>query len=174
MDTINGVTLEKYAELCALMADTGTDEAKQIAIAEANGVKADDWKAAKDGFTKKMMDPSDMGKTALAFMPLLQAAQTKMRGGAEPCTLEVYAKIKAQMAFRKDPSDSNKQIDYLVVLQENGFTHQQWIECENYWTPVVTNDPTKPTLLERFDAGKSMQFKQLVQAESDKLGGTQQ
>lgn len=171
MDTINGVTLEKYADLCALMAETGTDEAKQDAIAEANGVTAADWKAAKDGFTKKMMDPADMGKTAMAFMPLLQAAQTKKRGGGEPCTLEVYGRIKAQMAFRKDPTDATKKIDYLVVLQENGYTHQQWIECENYWTPVVSNDPSKPTLMERFDAEKAKKFQQLIQEESDKING---
>ncbi len=169
MESINGVSLEKYAELCALMADTGTDTDKQAAIAEANGVSASDWKAAQDGFTKRMMDPSDMGKTALAFMPLYQEAQTRLRGGKEPCTLEVYAKIKANMSFRTDPADPSRKIDYMVVLQENGYTHQQWIECENYWTPVVINDPTKPTLAERFNAEKSMTFKQLIQEESDRI-----
>lgn len=171
MDAINGVTLEKYAELCALMADTAGDESKEIAIAEANGVSGADWKAAKVGYTARMTDPADMGKTALAFMPLLQAAQTKMRGGAEPISLEDYARIKANMALRKDPADPSKQLDYNIVLAENGWTHQKWIECENYWTPVVVNDPTKPTLQPRFDEAKSMKFKQLIQAESDKILG---
>lgn len=171
MDAINGVTLEKYAELCALMADTGTDTSAQTAIAEANGVKATDWEAAKTGFTAKMSDPADMGKTALAFMPLLQAAQTKMRGGKEPCPLEVYAKVHAEMANRKDPADPSKKIDYMVVLQENGFTQPKWIECENYWTPVVINDPTKPELATRYDAQKAAKFAELLQKESDRVLG---
>ena len=174
MDTINGVTLEKYAELCALMSETGTDEAKQISIADANGVKADDWKAAKDGFTKKMMDPSDMGKTAMAFMPLMQAAQAKARGVKEPCTIEMYAKVHAEMAFRKDPNDPNKKIDYMVVVQENGFTQGQWLECENYWTPVVTSDAKLPAeMQQRFNPEKSAKFAELMQKESDRIQGIQ-
>src|SRR4029450_11495061 len=96
------IPLEKYADLCALMADTGGDEAKEIAIADAHGVSATDWKASKVGWTAKMSDPSDMGKTALAFMPLYQAAQARARGGKEPCTLELYAKVHAEMSFKKD------------------------------------------------------------------------
>ena len=165
MDTINNVTIKKYAELCALMADTGTDEAKQIAIAEANGVSAADWNAAKVGFTAQMSDPADMGKTALAFMPLYQEAQSNLRGGKEPCTLETYAKVHAEMAYRKDPQDPTKKIDYMVVLQENNFTHQQWIECENYWTLLVTKDESKPELSERFNPELSMKFNELYQKE---------
>jgi hypothetical protein len=171
MEPINGVSLEQYATLCALMADTAGDESKEIAISEENNVSGDDWKAAKQGFTARMSDPTDMGKTALAFMPLLQEAQTKLRGGVEPCTLEVYARVHAGMAYRKDPADSSKKIDYMVVLGENGFTHQQWIECENYWTPVVSKDESKPTLMERFDETKGAQFKQIIQEESDKISG---
>src|SRR5687767_11757346 len=97
------IALEKYAELCVLMTDTAGDEHKEIAIAEANGVSADEWNLSKAGFTAKMSDPSDMGKTAMAFMPLYQAALDKKRGGGEPCTLELYTKVHAEMAFRKDP-----------------------------------------------------------------------
>lgn len=174
MDSINGVSLEKYAELCALMSETGTDTAKQITIAEANGVKADDWNAAKDGFTKKMMDPSDMGKTAMAFMPLMQAAQSKARGGAEPCSLEKYAKVHAEMTSRKDPADPSKKLDYMIVLQENGFTQGQWLECENYWTPIVINDPNLPEAMRaRFNQEKSTQFKVALQQETDRILGIQ-
>ena len=41
-EPISGITLERYAELCALMADTNNDESKEIAVAEENGVKGDD------------------------------------------------------------------------------------------------------------------------------------
>ncbi len=171
MDAINGVTLQKYAELCALMADTAGDESKEIAIAEANSVSAADWKGAKQGYTAKFSDPSDMGRTAMAFMPLLQAAQAKARGGAEPCTIEMYAKVHAEMTSMKDPNDPTKKIDYMVVLTNNGFTHPKWLECENYWTPMVINDTSKPELNVRFDQASSDKFKVLLQKESDRVNG---
>jgi hypothetical protein len=164
MDSINGVSLEKYADLCALMANTAGDASKENEIAEQNGVSAADWAAAKAGFLAKMSDPADMGKTALAFMPLYQAAQAKMRGGTEPCSLETYAIIHTQMAYRKDANGN--QIDYNIVLGEHGFTHQSWLECEGYWTPRVASE-TDPN----FKMELHQKFAALVQAESDKMNG---
>ncbi len=163
---INGVTIEQYAELCALMADTAGDESKEIAIAESKGVSGSNWLAAKEGFTKKMQDPADMGKTAVAFMPLYQAAQDKLRGGAEPCSLETYSIVHAGMAFRKDPDNPSEKIDYQVVLAEHGFTHQQWLDCEGYWTPRVGDAEN-----EKFDAALAKEFSTILQAESDKIMG---
>lgn len=158
------VTLEKYAALCAAMADTGGDESKELAIASQHSVSGDEWKASKAHFSAKMSDPSDMGKTAMAFMPLYQAAQAALRGGGEPCTLEVYAKIHAEMAFRKDAS--GKQIDYTLVLAEHGYTHQAWLECEGYWTPRVASDADP-----KFDAALAAKFRALSQQESDRIFG---
>ncbi len=160
------ISLEQYAELCVAMSDTGGDESKEIAIAEAAGVSADEWKASKAGYTAKMTDPADMGKTAVAFMPLYQAALDKRRGGGEPCTLELYSKIHAEMAFRKDPNDSTKKIDYNIVLAENGYTHQTWLECESYWTPRV-GSPDQP----KYDPVLGQKFRELSQKESDRIFG---
>lgn len=171
MDAINGVTIEKYAELCALMADTGTDVEKQNQIAEENGVNSSDFNAAKDGFTKLMMDPADMGKTAMAFMPLYQAAQTKMRGGSEPCTIEEYARIHTEMGLKKDPNDSSKKIDFMLVLDQNGYTAAKWNECNSYWTPVVTNDPSHPELQVRYNSEIAAKYGALVQKEADIING---
>ena len=160
------ITLEQYADLCVLMSDTAGDESKEIAIAEANGVSGAEWLESKKGYTAKMSDPADMGKTAVAFMPLYQAALDKKRGGGEPCTLELYTRIHAEMAFRKDPNDNTKQIDYHIVLAENGFTHQTWLECESYWTPRVGAD-TEPKYIPELGA----KFRVLMQQESDRIFG---
>lgn len=160
------ISVEMYAELCALMTETAGDESKEFAIAAEKGVSADDWKASKAGFTAKMSDPADMGKTAMAFMPLYQAALDKKRGGGEPCTLEIYTKVHAEMAFRKDPADPSKQINYLIVLAEHGFSHQSWLECENYWTPRVgAPDQAK------WDPVLGQKFRELMQKESDRIFG---
>jgi hypothetical protein len=169
MEPINGVSLEKYAELCALMADTGTDTAKQAQIAEANGVSAADFEAAKTGWTARMSDPSNMGQVAMAFMPLMAKAQEKNRGGGAPGPLEVYTRVHAEMAFKKD--ENGNQMDYMKVLEANGFTQPKWLEMENYWTPRVINDPTKPQLAAQFNAEDSAKFQALMQQESDKING---
>lgn len=160
------MSLETYAKLCALMADTGGDLEKEYAIAEAEGVGREDWTAAKEYYTAKMQDPADMGKTAMAFMPLFQAAQAEMRGGAEPGSLEMYTKVHAEMALRKDPDDPTKKVDHLTVLAENGFTHAQWLEMESYWTPRVGSDE-----FPEYDPELALKFRELYQKESDRILG---
>lgn len=157
--TIAGVTLEKYADLCVAMADTAGDEAKELAIAAEAGVDAAAWREAKSGFTAKMSDPADAGKTAYAFMPFYQAAQTRKRGGAEPCSIELYAKITAEYSFEKGPDGA--KVPPPVVFARHGITAAQWNEYTSYWTPKV-NDPADPS---------SGRFPGLVQTESDRILG---
>jgi hypothetical protein len=163
------ISLEKYADLCALMADTAGDVNKENAIAESHGVSPADWLEAKTGYTTKMSDPADMGKTAMAFMPLYQAAQARARGGKEPCTLEFYTKVHAEMAFSKDVTGAKK--NHHLVLAENGTHHQAWLECEGYWTPQVG----APTILgqpnDKFNPELSAKFAALMQKESDRIAG---
>jgi hypothetical protein len=165
MSDVN-VTLEQYADLCARMADTGGDVSRENEIAAAQGIGAEDWAAAKSYYTAKMQDPSDMGKTAMAFMPLFQEAQSRLRGGEAPGTLEQYTKVHAEMAYRKDPNDPGKKIDHMIVIAENGFTHPKWLEMESYWTPRVGSD-TDP----KFDPELAMKFRELLQKEVDRILG---
>ncbi len=158
-EPISGVSIEQYARLCAAMADTGDDEAAQLAIAAEAGVDEASWTAAKDGFTARMQDPADMGKTATVFMPLYQAAQAEARGGGPPCTLEQYAEISASYSFERDAQDN--KIPPEQIFARHGISTVQWHEFTGYWTPRV-NDPADPV---------SAQFPQLIQAESDKIFG---
>lgn len=162
------VTLEKYADLCAKMADTGGDETLELEIAAAEGVSDDAWRTAKEYYTRKMQDPTDMGKTALAFMPLYQAAQARLRGGAPPGSLESYTKVHAEMSYLRDPSYPEKKLDHMKVIADNGFTHAGWLEMEGYWTPRVASD-TDP----KFDPEQALKFRELLQAEVDRILGIQ-
>ncbi|HUS65829.1 MAG TPA: hypothetical protein VMZ28_14860 [Kofleriaceae bacterium] len=166
---MNMIPIEQYAELCALMADTGGDVNKENAIAASHGVSADAWQASKTGWTAKMSDPNDMGRTAVAFMPLYQAAQARARGGKEPCTLEYYAKVHAEMAWSKDPMGNQK--NHHLVLAENGTHHQAWLECEGYWTPKVGADQILGQPNPQFDPQLAQEFRGLMQAESDRIHG---
>ena len=163
------ITIEKYADLCALMANTGGDVGKENAIAQEHGVSANDWAEAKKHFTAKMSDPADMGKTAMAFMPLYQAAQAKARGGKEPCTLEFYTKVHAEMAFKKDPMGN--KMNHHLVLAENGTHHQAWLECEGYWTPIVGAPEILGKKNNKFNPELAQKFAALMQKESDRING---
>jgi hypothetical protein len=160
------ISIEQYADLCARMANTAGDVAKEFAIANEQGVSGPEWSEAKTFYTAKMSDPNDMGRTAMAFMPLYQAAQGRMRGGGAPCSIEVYARVHAEMAYRKDPLGN--KINYHLVLAEHGFQHQSWLECEGYWTPRVSTVPGSEAQL---DAAEAQRFRVLMQQESDRIFG---
>jgi hypothetical protein len=160
VDPINGVSIEKYAELCAFMAETAGDESREIAIAEANGVPADDWRAAKAGWTARMSDPADMGKTAMAFMPIYRIAQENMRGGGAPCTLEEYSRLYAIVYFRgADPSQRDA---VTAIVESEGHTYPKWLEYNAYWGEVVGEEKSP-----RFDMEKARTFGKIVKAVSE-------
>lgn len=163
------ISIEQYADLCALMADTAGDVNKENAIAAQHGVSPELWHASKTGYTARMSDPNDMGRTAMAFMPLYQAAQARARGGKEPCTIELYAKVHAEMAYSKDAMGNQK--NHHLVLAENGTHHQAWLECEGYWTPIVGSPEIMGQPNPRFDATKAQHFRVLMQQESDRIFG---
>ncbi len=166
---MNLIPIEQYADLCALMADTGGDVNKEFAIAGQHGVSPDTWTASKTGWTAKMSDPNDMGRTAMAFMPLYQAAQAKARGGRPPCTLELYAKVHAEMAYQKDAMGN--QMNHHLVLANNGTHHQAWLECEGYWTPKVGSPEILGQPNPQFDPALKQQFAALMQREHDRIFG---
>jgi len=163
------ISIEQYADLCALMADTAGDVNRENAIAAQHGVSAEVWAASKTGYTAKMSDPNDMGRTAMAFMPLYQAAQAKARGGKEPCTLEFYTKVHAEMAWTKDAMGNQK--NHHLVLAENGTHHQAWLECEGYWTPRVGAPEILGQPNPQFNPELAQRFRIMMQAESDRIFG---
>jgi hypothetical protein len=159
MDPISGVSLQLYAELCVAMAKTDGDVGAEVAIARERGVDEPSWLAAKAGWTARMSDPALEGKVAHAFVPLYSAAQAAARGGAEPDTLERYARIVAEYSFEKDANGQQVPVDQ--VLARYGYTVMSWAEVTGYWTPKV-NDPKDPSFL---------RFRELTQAESDRIFG---
>lgn len=170
LEPINGVSLEQYAKLCALMTDTKPEDTdKHAEIAANNGVAKEDWEIAKKEWTVRMQDPAHAMEIQKVFMPAYQNAQAETRGGAEPCTIEKYTQIKAEMALKKDP-ETGQQIDFNKVLEENGYNITKWGEVEGYWTPRV-GDPNDPRTGQFFNAEDAAKFRELYQKEADKING---
>jgi hypothetical protein len=59
-EPIEGVTWDRYIDLCILMAPAGTDTAKHQEIAEANGVPAGRWPTISQSWTDRLMADTTM------------------------------------------------------------------------------------------------------------------
>lgn len=82
MKAIGGITLEKYAELCARMDDVIRDKEACIKIAQSEGVSRDSWEKAHEGWQERITDPADMGRTASRFMPVWRREVQRLKRSA--------------------------------------------------------------------------------------------
>lgn len=61
------LTIEQYAAIYLPMISAAGNTQQEQDICAAHGYTLAQWEEAKNYYTSKMMDPSDMGKTAIAF-----------------------------------------------------------------------------------------------------------
>lgn len=143
---INGISLERYAELAADCSDT-QDPNAQAEIVAKKGVQRADWEAAKAGWTARMADMSLMGQVATRFMPLYNAELAKRSGGAPTVSFEDYVAM----------SGTAKAIGYEGMLAHYKVTPAQWTQIGMHWNSKI---PTSP---------QYMQFGQLVEQEGARI-----
>ena len=58
LDPIAGISLERYADLCASMRDCGGNLESCAQIAAQNGVDRQVWEAAMNGWNSRMANPA--------------------------------------------------------------------------------------------------------------------
>ena len=137
---IAGVSLEKYAELCAKMANTPNDDEAFAAVAEENGVSRADWEAARAGWNARMEDTATAGTVALAYMPLYQAALSKYGGERATATLEEYIEMSAMInSDLKGENARPKDLD--VMYAKFNINPQKWSQISTDWVDKLTKDP---------------------------------
>lgn len=169
---IGGVGLEQYAKLCALMANTKPEDTdKHAEIAAANGVSKENWEEAKEGWTKMMSDPAHAMAIQQIFMPTYQKALEEASGGEEPCPLDLYAKMKAAMAYEKDPDNPDQKIPFEKVIEREGFDVSKWGTVESYWMPRVNKDEHGRLQEGKFDEEQAKEFRVLMQKYADEIMG---
>lgn len=126
---IHGISLERYAELGAAIADANDDQAKIAEIIEKEGVAKDDFEAAKKGWTARMQDMSLMGKVATAYMPLYQAALAKKRGGKASASYEDFVAVSAAI----------KVFGFEVALKACNVSMTDWTEIAGHWNGTMAS-----------------------------------
>lgn len=169
---IAGVSLEQYAKLAALMVNTQPEETdKHAEIAAANGVANESWEEAKKGWTEIMSNPEHAMAAQQVFMPTYQKALEEATGGAEPCSLEDYSRIKSAMVHEKDPDNPEQKIDFQKVLDREKFTVTQWGAVESYWNSRVNKDEHGRLQEGKFDEAAATKFRELMQKHADEYAG---
>ena len=79
MDAINGITLKKYAKLCAQMKDVINNREACARIAREQGFKKPDWESAHKAWQERITDPADKGRTASRFVDIWNNETRKKR-----------------------------------------------------------------------------------------------
>lgn len=124
---INGISLERYADLGAALDGKDKDKAGTEAVLAAEGVTVQDYEAAKAGWTARMQDMSLMGRVATAFMPLYQAALARRKGGAARISYEDYVHVSALI----------KIYGFEAAIQAAGVPMSEWAEAAGFWTTTM-------------------------------------
>lgn len=154
MEPINGISLERYAEIGAAITDYVNDPARVLAYVESQGIRREDWEGAVAGWTARMQDYSLMGAVATAYMPLYQAALARRaqagQGKAAPqATFDDYVAMSGLAKVRG--------VD--AMCAHYGIDSGQWTQLAMHWNQKI---PTNPSYVA---------FGMLVEAEGLRLGG---
>ncbi len=120
---INGISLERYADLGAALDGKDKDPAAIDQVLQTEGVSRADYEAAKAGWTARMQDMSLMGRVATAFMPLYQAALAKRKGGAARISYDDYVHVSALV----------KIYGFEAAIEAAGVSMSDWTEAAGYW-----------------------------------------
>lgn len=130
MQPINGISLERYADLGAAVADHMNDPQKVAEIVASEGVSPADWEAAKAGWTARMQDMSLMGRVAMAYMPLYQACVAKRKGGQATTSYEEFVAGSAAI----------KVYGYEVALRASSISSSDWTEVAAQWNQTMARE----------------------------------
>ena len=136
LDPIAGISLERYAELCAKMKDCGGDMEVCARIAAENGVERSSWEAAMQGWNARMQDPSTAGQVALAYMPLYQKALATYGGPPATASYEDYIEMSAMIN-----TDVGRPTDFDAMYARFGIDAPKWSQISTHWVDRLIKDP---------------------------------
>ncbi len=126
---INGISIERYADLCAEI-DGITDSAAQTAKVGTLGVAPADWEAAKTGWLARMQDMSLMGQVAMRYMPLYNAALAAKKGVTSLSFDDYIAVSAAIQVFGVEGAFASYKL-----------SQSDWTTISAHWMTEMSKDP---------------------------------
>ena len=126
---INGISLERYAELGAEL-DGITEPKAQVAKVAELGISEPDWEAAKAGWTARMQDMSLMGQVATRYMQLYNAALAGKKGTVMVSFEDWCSMSAAIQVFGVEAMMAHYEI-----------SQGDWTTISAHWTTELSRDP---------------------------------
>jgi hypothetical protein len=140
LEPIAGITLERYAELAAKMADCDGDLEVCAQIAEQNGVDRPTWQAAMDGWNARMNDQATAAEVALAYMPLYQHALSLYGGERATATYDEYLEMIAMINTDLKEGDV-RPVPFEPMYERFGINAPKWSQISTDWVEKLNADP---------------------------------
>ncbi|HRI72486.1 MAG TPA: hypothetical protein PK156_49965, partial [Polyangium sp.] len=94
---IAGISLEQYAELCAVLTRHEGAAEPPPELLQERGISLDAWTAARTGWTNRLEDPTAAVTLGMKFVPAYHAALDRVHGPAPALALDVYAALSAEV-----------------------------------------------------------------------------
>jgi len=126
---INGISIEKYAELGAEL-DGITDPAQQAAKVQTLGIAPADFEAAKAGWTARMQDMGNMGQVATRYMQLYNTAIAAKKGVAS-LGFEDWVAVSAAVPV----------FGYEGTMKHFNLSMSDWTTISAHWNTEIAKDP---------------------------------
>jgi hypothetical protein len=126
---INGISLELYADIGAEISDFVSDTERVAKAVEARGIGRANWEAAVAGWTARMQDMSLMGRVAMAYMPLYQAALAR-KGPVATASYEDYVSMSAVL----------KVVGFERMCATYGVSQSQWTQIAGAWNNTIATE----------------------------------
>lgn len=139
MNEINGITIQRYAELICSVTDTVTEDEFWAALLK-EGITKEQWQPIKDGWNAELFIPENYLTLQQDYNNALESTIEKKNNGNPPCSLETFADLNAQFYYRKDPNNNNELMEYIEVLKQNSIAPLKWTEYSGYWAPKTARD----------------------------------
>lgn len=161
LDPIAGISLERYAELAAKMANCGGDLEVCATIAQENGVDRPTWEAAMNGWNARMADPATAGQVALAYMPMYQDALAEFGGPPATATFDEYVEMSAMINSDIRGEWRPTRTDFDAMYARFGIDAPKWSQISTSWVDALITDPE---LAVKFDNACKDRIKALDEA----------
>ena len=137
LEPIAGISLERYAELAAKMADCDGDLEVCARIAGENGVDRPTWEAAMAGWNARMNDPATAAEVALAYMPLYQAALAEHGGPRATATEDEYLEMLAMINTDLKEGDV-RPVPFEPMYERFGINAPKWSQISTDWVETLS------------------------------------
>ncbi len=128
---IAGISLEQYAELCAVVALYEADAAPPAELLHDKGVSLDTWNAARTGWTNQLEDPAMAGALAMRFVPAYYAALDRVHGPAPTLSFEAYVGLVAEVQHH----------GFWATIGRLGLAKHRFAQIAFSWNVAFSRDP---------------------------------